>query len=82
MYTRVIFWALFCAVLLVPLASKAVAASQAWYPVEVDVWEPPFNAQRQRSPITYMALEKASRNWQICAGNWILFAKNLTNIIS
>jgi protein TorT len=70
MYTRAIFctlWALFCAVLIVAPTSKAVAAAQAWYPVDIDVWQPPFNAQRQRSQITYMPLEKASRSWQICA---------------
>jgi len=70
MYTRATFctlWLLICAVLLVPLTSKAVAAAQAWYPVDIDVWQPPFNAQRQRSQITYTPLEKASRSWQICA---------------
>ena len=58
---------LFCAVLLVCLANTANAATQSWYPVEVDVWEPPFNAQRQRSQFEYTPLSKASQSWQICA---------------
>mgnify|MGYP001827208589 FL=1 len=28
--------------------APAQAEKKAWYPVEVDVWNPPFNDQRQR----------------------------------
>ena len=37
-----------------------------WYPVEVDVWEPPFNAERKRRTEIYVALDKAERPWRIC----------------
>lgn len=37
-----------------------------WYPVEVDVWDPPFNAERQRSQQSYVPLEKAEKRWNIC----------------
>ncbi len=41
-------------------------SDSAWYPVEVDVWEPPFNAERRRRTASYVALDKAARPWRIC----------------
>ncbi len=41
-------------------------ASEPWYPVEVDVWDPPFNTERERRSDTYIGLEKAQRAWRIC----------------
>lgn len=52
-------------VLLIVLAGTAVQAGKEWYPLEVDVWTPPFNDQRQREQRTYAPLAKASRAWQI-----------------
>jgi protein TorT len=43
----------------------AVQAEKAWYPVEVDVWNPPFNDQRQREQKLYTPLEKAQKKWRI-----------------
>ncbi len=43
-----------------------VQSEQAWYPVEVDVWEPPFNAERQRRTETYVPLDKAEKPWRLC----------------
>ena len=41
-------------------------AEKAWYPVNVDVWEPPFNQQQQRVQKSYMPLDKSSQRWKIC----------------
>jgi protein TorT len=54
------------AALLICLASAGSQAGKAWYPVEVDVWEPPFNAEQQRTRQQYIPLDKASRRWNIC----------------
>jgi protein TorT len=40
-------------------------AEKDWYPVEVDVWSPPFNDQRQREQKRYIPLEKAQKKWRI-----------------
>jgi len=36
-----------------------------WYPVEVDVWNPPFNDLRQREQKLYTPLDKAQKKWRI-----------------
>lgn len=41
--------------------------AEAWYPVDVNVWDPPFNSERQRHTETYSPLEKAEKAWRICA---------------
>jgi protein TorT len=48
------------------LTAGAALAAKVWYPVEVDVWEPPFNAERQRNQRQYTPLDEASRRWNIC----------------
>jgi len=45
--------------------SVAVSAEKVWYPVEVDVWTPPFNDTRQREQKLYTPLEKAQKKWRI-----------------
>ncbi|MDH3887316.1 MAG: TMAO reductase system periplasmic protein TorT [Gammaproteobacteria bacterium] len=52
-------------IVMVGFASGAVEARD-WYPLEVDVWEPPFNTQRQRVQKSYVPLEKAERRWNLC----------------
>ncbi len=52
--------------LVVCLTATGSQAGKAWYPVEVDVWEPPFNTRQQRSQQRYTPLDKASRRWNIC----------------
>jgi periplasmic protein TorT len=47
------------------LTVPTVQAEKAWYPVEVDVWNPPFNDQRQREEKLYTPLEKAQKKWHI-----------------
>jgi protein TorT len=40
-------------------------AGEAWYPLAVDVWTPPFNEAMQRQSQQYTPLEKASKPWRI-----------------
>ena len=40
-------------------------AEKAWYPLDVDVWNPPFNDQRQRDQKRYTPLNKAQQKWRI-----------------
>jgi protein TorT len=47
------------------LTLSTVQAEKAWYPVEVDVWSPPFNDQRQREQKLYTPLERAQKKWRI-----------------
>jgi protein TorT len=56
------------AVVLIALFGFAPGAAQArdWYPLEVDVWEPPFNTERHRVQKSYVPLEKAERRWNLC----------------
>lgn len=61
---------LFCLTLISVLAvlpfSNDSQAASVWYPVEVDVWNPPFNNKQQRKPHQYTPLESSSRRWNIC----------------
>jgi protein TorT len=44
-----------------------VIAEDAWYPVAMDVWSPPFNAEHRHTVQQYVPPERASRPWRICA---------------
>jgi hypothetical protein len=50
---------------MVAITVSPVQAEKAWYPVEVDVWNPPFNDQRQREQKLYTPLERAQKKWRI-----------------
>ena len=52
---------------MVAITVSPVQAEKAWYPVEVDVWNPPFNDQRQREQKLYTPLERAQKKWRIRA---------------
>jgi periplasmic protein TorT len=52
---------------LVSQPAVPVFAADAWYPLEVDVWDPPFNTERKRGNGTYVPLKKAAKAWKICA---------------
>jgi protein TorT len=52
-------------VIFIAVTVSSVQAEKAWYPVEVDVWNPPFNDQRQREQKLYTPLEKAQKKWRI-----------------
>jgi periplasmic protein TorT len=47
------------------VASPAVAR-EPWYPIQVEVWDPPFNPERQRVEKEYVPLDRAARPWRIC----------------
>jgi protein TorT len=58
-------------VLLISTAAMAgivpgAARATDWYPVDVDVWDPPFNNERQRVQKYYVPLEKAEKRWNLC----------------
>jgi protein TorT len=40
--------------------------SKNWFPLSVDVWEPPFNVTRDRNTVSYVPLDKAAEPWKIC----------------
>jgi len=57
---------LLCAFAIIILIVPSITqAEKTWYPVEVDVWVPPFNDQRQREQKLYTPLEKAQKKWRI-----------------
>lgn len=52
--------------LLLALPAGQAQAAKIWYPVEVDVWDPPFNTQQLRAQRQYTPLEKADHRWNLC----------------
>ena len=70
-YTRTLYWLksrvqIVCTlVFLIVIAPLTLEAGKAWYPVEVDVWNPPFNDMRQREQKLYTPLDKAQEKWRI-----------------
>ena len=46
---------------------SAAVAEDVWYPMAIDVWSPPFNAEHQHAVQQYTPPSKASRPWRICA---------------
>ncbi|MBF0280917.1 MAG: TMAO reductase system periplasmic protein TorT [SAR324 cluster bacterium] len=52
--------------LLITCCSLSTFAAKAWYPINVDVWDPPFNTERKRVQKSYVPLEKAAKPWKIC----------------
>jgi len=55
-----------CVALVLLLHTPMAEAAKPWYPVRVDVWQPPFNESRQRVAREYVALGKAANPWRIC----------------
>jgi len=49
----------------IAIAPSVVLAEKAWYPLEVDVWNPPFNEERQRDQKVYTPLDRAQEKWRI-----------------
>ena len=60
---------LFAAMVLVAalLTAAPVRAADEGNPFPVDVWEPPFNQQRQHVRREYVPLTHASKMWKLCA---------------
>ena len=48
------------------ILSIPAEAREPWYPVEVNVWDPPFNSERQRVDREYRPLDHAAEPWRIC----------------
>jgi protein TorT len=51
---------------LVTISVGALAASGAWFPYKIEVWEKAFDMASPRHMIDYTPLEKASQKWKIC----------------
>jgi protein TorT len=49
------------------LALPTAMAEDTWYPVQIDVWLPPFNTEHQHELQQYTPPGHASRPWRICA---------------
>jgi len=49
------------------LTAAPVRAADEGKPFPVDVWEPPFNQQRQHVRREYVPLAHASKTWKVCA---------------
>jgi protein TorT len=71
-YPRTPYWLknsawMLCVFAFLILIAPATAQTEkkTWYPVEVDVWTPPFNDQRQREQKLYTPLDKAQKKWRI-----------------
>jgi len=58
-------WVIGAIIALIAITAPTVQAEKAWYPVEVDVWNPPFNDTRQREQKLYTPLESAQKKWRI-----------------
>jgi len=48
------------------LAAVDARAAEAWHPLKVDVWDPPFNTEMKRRTDSYVPLAKAGKAWRIC----------------
>jgi protein TorT len=46
---------------------SAAMAEDVWYPLGIDVWSPPFNADHKHTEEQYTPPGHASRPWRICA---------------
>jgi protein TorT len=59
---------LFSSVIFVTLLALPTSmAEDAWYPAQIDVWSPPFNAEHQHELQQYTPPGHASRPWRMCA---------------
>jgi protein TorT len=62
-FADLVSWMIFVTLFTLP----AAMAEDAWYPVQIDVWSPPFNIEHQHAKQQYMPPDHASRPWRICA---------------
>jgi protein TorT len=61
--TRLFSSVIIAAVVTLPTAN----AEDPWYPVQIDVWSPPFNIAHQHELQRYIPPDHASRPWRLCA---------------
>ncbi len=57
---------LFRQLLLFLLFFPALAVSESWYPVPVQVWNVPFVDDSSRTTVDYHPLQQAEKKWHIC----------------
>lgn len=57
---------LLLAVLAWSVPVPGMTPEKAWYPVQVDVWDPPYNTGHKRVLKSYVPLERAARRWNLC----------------
>jgi len=56
-----------CALAILLIVVNFPGLTAEWFPLEVDVWKPPFNERLERVSENYVPLVKASQHWKICA---------------
>jgi len=56
----------YCSAVIIILCFSYSSVAKEWFPIEVDVWNPPFNSERQREAKMYSPLAKAEKPWKIC----------------
>lgn len=54
--------------LIVSVLCLSIQPSKAseWFPLEVDVWDPPFNTKLERRSDTYVPLTSSQQPWKVC----------------
>jgi protein TorT len=62
---RISAWVLMTLTFFIVIAPAIVLAEKAWYPLDVEVWNPPFNDQRQRDQKLYTPLNRAQQKWRV-----------------
>jgi len=62
---RVLKYLIWVTVFLLMSLDPLLAAKKSWSPVQVDVWDPPFNKELKRDQKTYTALVRAEKKWRI-----------------
>ncbi len=64
-FTRLIF--IFMALVLSASPSHGSESKDGnWYPYEVDVLNPPFDMESEKTSLQYVPLKKAKKKWQLC----------------
>ncbi|MFM0229873.1 TMAO reductase system periplasmic protein TorT [Paraburkholderia sediminicola] len=49
------------------LFCSSAARAKDWFPLKVDVWDPPFNTEGKKKQVDYTPLAKAKDKYHICA---------------
>jgi protein TorT len=50
----------------ITISFSSSAIAKEWYPLQIEVWDPPFNKERQRILKEYTPLQKSEKRWDIC----------------
>jgi protein TorT len=60
-------WAALAVSVGVALPPVPATAQTPWWPVQIDAWTPPFNAEHKRERKSFVPPAAASKPWRICA---------------